>query len=325
MRRTLFALLITATVVAPQAVAAPLLTRNLYPPLLAFYIPSPLPATPPAGWRTALTLDYASIFQVEDPQARETVVDVELARLALHLGRRLGPRWAVDAELPLIETSGGVLDDFINNWHRTFHLPDGGRPTAPSNRHRYRLRVAGRTLLDEEAASYGMGDGSATLTWLALPGEHDRLALRLGVKAPTAGGRFGPRGSGGWDFAAGAVAEGERGVWETALHLGVVVPTGVSTLHTRPFATGLIHVGWRYFPALPLSVALAGQTSPYHTGVAVLDRPAVELRMGVSHPLSPTTNLEFAFVEDMTHKTTPDFSVHLAVRFGARSAPGARD
>ncbi len=316
MRRALFALLITA--VASPVIAAPLLTRNLYPPLLAFYSPPPLPAAPPAGWRTAITLDYASIFQVEDPQARETVVDVELARIALHLGRRLGPRWAVDGSLPLIETSGGVLDDFINDWHRTFHLPDGGRPTAPSNRHRYRLRVAGRTLLDEEAASYGLGDAAATLTWLALPGDARRFALRFGVKAPTAGGRLGPRGSGGWDLSAGAVAEAERGVWETALHLGVVVPTGVSAVHTRPFATGLIHVAWRYLPTLPLSVALAGQTSPYHTGVAVLDRPAVELRIGAAHPLSDTTDLELAFVEDMTHKTTPDFSVHLAVRWGTR-------
>lgn len=320
MRLALHLLLVALglAVAASPATAAPLLIRNLYPPLLAFYVPPPLPATPPVVWRTALTLDYASIFQVEDRHERETVVDVELARLALHLGRRLGPRWAVDGSLPLIETSGGVLDNFINDWHRTFHLPDGGRPSAPSRRHLYRLRVGGETMLEEESASYGLGDAAATLTWLTIPGEDRRLALRFGVKAPTAGGRLGPRGSGGWDFSAGTVVEAERGVWETALHLGVVVPTGVSTLHTRPFATGLVHVEWRYLPALPLSVALAGQTSPYHTGVAVLDRPAVELRIGVTHPLSPTTNLEFAFVEDMTHKTTPDFSVHLAVRWGAR-------
>jgi len=322
MRRALLRTLLVLglAVAASPAAPAPLLTRNLYLPLLAFYSPPPLPAAPPAGWRTALTLDYASLFQVADPHERETVVDVELARLALHLGHRLGRRWAVDAELPLIETSGGVLDSFINDWHRTFHLPDGGRPTAPSNRHLYRLRVNGETLLEERSASYGAGDASATLTWLALPGTSERLALRLGVKAPTAGGSLGPRGSGGWDFAAGTVAEAERGVWGTALHMGVVVPTGVSALHTRPFATGLIHLAWRYFPALPLSIALAGQTSPYHTGVAILDRPAVELRIGVTHPLSHSTNLEFAFVEDMTHKTTPDFSLHLAVRFGARSA-----
>lgn len=314
MRRALLVLLIAAIGSVSRATAAPLFTRNLYPPLLAFYTPPPLPAAPPAGWRGAVTLDYASIFQVEDPEGRETVVDVELARLAFHLGRRLGPRWAVDTELPLIETSGGVLDDFINDWHRTFHLPDGGRPAFPSNRHRYRLRVAGGTLFDEESASYGLGDAAATLTWLAIPGKGERLALRLGVKAPTAGGRLGPRGSGGWDFGAAAVAEAERGVWASALHLGVVVPTGVSSLHTRPFATGLIHLAWQYLPALPLSIALAGQTSPYRTGVAILDRPAVELRLGATHPLSNATDFELAFVEDMTHKTTPDFSVHLAVR-----------
>ncbi len=316
MRRPLFLSLALLLGVMPVAVAAsPLLTRNLYPPLLAFYEPPPLEARPPATWRWAMSLDYASIFQVEDPRARETVVDLELARLALHLGRRLGRRWALDGELPLIATSGGVLDDFINDWHRTFHLPDGGRPTAPSDRHLYRLRVAQHTLLEEEAASWGVGEASATLTWLALPGEARRLALRLGVKAPTAGGRLGPRGSGGWDLAAGMVAEGEEGPWATSIHLGAVLPTGVSTVHTRPFATGLIHVEWHGLPALPLSAALAGQTSPYHTGVAILDRPAVELRLGIGHPLTPASTIELAFVEDMTHKTTPDFSVHLAVRW----------
>ncbi|NCO57264.1 MAG: DUF3187 family protein [Deltaproteobacteria bacterium] len=312
--RLLLLVLSLAVAVRPTA-AAPLLTRNLYLPFLAFYAPPPLAAAPPAAWRGAISLDYASLFQVEDRAARETVVDVELARLALHLGRRLTPRWAVDGELPMIETSGGVLDDFISDWHRTFYLPDGGRASAPANRHLYRLRVAGKTLLDEEGASYGAGDVAATLTWLALPSPGARLAIRLGVKAPTAGPRLGPRGSGGWDLAAGAVAEAEEGVWATALHLGVVLPTGVAEVTTRPFATGLVEVAWRRLPTLPLTVAVAGQTSPYHTGVAVLDRPAVELRLGASHPLSATTAVELAFVEDLTHKTTPDFSLHLAMRW----------
>ncbi|RMF84229.1 MAG: DUF3187 family protein, partial [Nitrospirae bacterium] len=241
-------LFLLATLLPAAAPAAPQLTRSLDPPLLAFYVPPPLPARPPARWRLALAFDYASVFQVEGPDEAGTVVDLELARLALHAGRRLGPRLALDLELPWIATTGGFLDDFVNGWHRTFHLPDGGRPQAPSNRHLYRVRVGGRTLLEERAGSAGLGDAAATLTWLARDRPAGRLALRLGVKAPTAGPRFGPRGSGGWDLAAGAVVEATRGPWSAALHLAAVVPTGVPELATRPYAAGLLHLAWRATP-----------------------------------------------------------------------------
>ena len=134
------------------------------------------------------------------------------------------------------------------------------------------------------------------------------------MKAPTAGDELSLRGSGGWDYALGLIGEGRWSAWSAAVHLAAVYPTGVAEVDVEPFATGLLNLTWQYVDGLDLVGELAGRTSPFDTGVEIFDDPALELRLGVRKTLGRMAAIEVAFVEDLSHHTTPDFSVHLAWR-----------
>jgi hypothetical protein len=110
------------------------------------------------------------------------------------------------------------------------------------------------------------------------------------------------------------VAETRRAPWSAALHLAAIYPTGVSEVQVDPFATGLLSLAWSGVEGLDLLAELAGRTSPFDTGVEIFDAPAVELRLGVRKALGRGAAIEAAFVEDVTHSTTPDFTIHLAWR-----------
>jgi len=314
-------LLCAATLLAfpPRAQAGgaspPLLTRNQYIPFLAFYDPPPLPALPPSEWRLAAALDYSSLFQEQGDDQTGGVVDMEVARLALHAGRRAGRRVAIDIEVPFIWTGGGFLDDFVSDWHSTFGLPNGNRDRAQSDLHRYRLAIDGDTVIDDDRGGAGVGDLAATLTYLITRSDAPiTAAVRIGMKAPTGGDEFSLRGSGGWDYAVGLIGEGHGSPWTAAVHLAAIYPTGVSEFDVGPFGTGLLNVTWRFVDGLDLIGELAGRTSPFDTGVAIFDDPALELRLGMRKTVSRTAAIEVAFVEDLTHRTTPDFSLHVAWR-----------
>ncbi|MBN8549274.1 MAG: DUF3187 family protein [Deltaproteobacteria bacterium] len=59
----------------------------------------------------------------------ETVVMEAAAR------HGLSEQWEVGFLLPFRTEGGGVLDPFINGWHRTFGLPRGDRPHMPDDKH----------------------------------------------------------------------------------------------------------------------------------------------------------------------------------------------
>jgi hypothetical protein len=308
--------LVAVLLPAEAAGAAPsLLIRNQYTPFLAFYDPPPLPAAPPTAWRLAVSLDYSSLFQEEGDSATGGVVDMEVGRLALHAGRRAGRRLAVDIEVPFIWTGRGFLDDFVNDWHSTFRLPNGSRDRAPSDLHRYRLTIGGDTVIDRERGGAGLGDLAATVSYLLTRSDAPlATAVRLGIKAPTSGNDLSLRGSGGWDYALGLIAEAQRSRWSTAVHVAAIYPTGVSEVNVGPFFTGLLNLTWEFVERLDLIAELAGRTSPFDTGLEIFDDPALELRLGVRKGMGHHRAIEVAFVEDLTHRTTPDFSLHIAWR-----------
>ena len=317
----LFTLLcVTVLLTLPRCAQAagaslPLLTRNQYIPFLAFFDPPPLPATPPHEWRLAVTLDYSSLFEEKRNEQNGGVVDLEVGRAAIHAGRRVSRRIAVDVEVPFIWTGGGFLDDFISDWHGTFGLPNGNRDRASSGLYRYHLTVDGQTVVDREKGGAGLGDVGTTLTYLLTePDAPIAAAVRFGVKAPTAGNELSLRGSGGWDYAVGLIGERQWPEWIAAVHLAAVYPTGVSEVEVQPYATGLLSLTWRYAEGLDLLGELAGRTSPYDTGVEIFDNSALELRVGVRRSVGRRAAIEVAFVEDLSYHTTPDFTVHIAWR-----------
>ncbi|HEY3700045.1 MAG TPA: DUF3187 family protein, partial [Spongiibacteraceae bacterium] len=77
-------------------------------------------------WR--LGVDVANNFVRSQRGSENLVLDGESQRYEISARYGLGDNWEVGLMLPWISYNGGVLDNFIDDWHRVWGLPDGGRP-----------------------------------------------------------------------------------------------------------------------------------------------------------------------------------------------------
>ena len=113
-------------------------------------------------------------------------VDGETWRQALALRRGFGDGWEALLELSVVSHVPGVFDGFIETWHDFFHLPQGGRDTAPRDRLAIRY--------DKGSAGVHVTDGVTSLGDIALGVGHavkrnflanHGLAIRGAVRLPT--------------------------------------------------------------------------------------------------------------------------------------------
>lgn len=131
---------------------------------------------------TRLTLDFTNEYVQEGACAVECVtLDGETARLRFSHRVGLGAGWDFALEVPYLDTGGGFLDGWIEDWHHWFGLPNGGRELAPQDRYLFRYERNGAVLLEETRGYSGLGDAQLTLGRRV----GRRNVLRAMVKLPT--------------------------------------------------------------------------------------------------------------------------------------------
>jgi hypothetical protein len=169
-------------------------------------LPATSPHTVPAGsWALDLSFLWSSSFawtqdvRGEHPADRSFLIDGETRTLALTLRRGLSPQVDVGVRLPLQHRGGGVLDAFIDAWHRAFRLADGARPAF----RRDAFRIEGRTTCGRPFSwnSYegtGLGSLQADLRWRWLEGDRTAASAALvgRVSLPTDTSPYGADGLG---------------------------------------------------------------------------------------------------------------------------------
>lgn len=135
-------------------------------------------------------------------------VDGETARMTVGLTWGLSRRVELDATLPLLAHGGGVLDSAINEFHSTFHLPDGGRPDFSNDQYVVGLTDDGVSVFLGESPQ-GLGPGDLLLeSRVALGGGTGRgyaVSAVASVELPT-GDPDRLDGNGSVDVAAGVEA-----------------------------------------------------------------------------------------------------------------------
>lgn len=103
----------------------------------------------------------------ETPRARRYLIDGEALTLDLALTRGLSERVDLGLRLPLQWRGGGVMDAFLDAFHRAFRFAgvgDGDRPAFRRDAFRVEGRTAGgRAFAWNEAAGAGLGDVEASL------------------------------------------------------------------------------------------------------------------------------------------------------------------
>ncbi len=268
--------------------------------------------------------DIASEYSVGQTSREQLTLDGESWRWTLAARYGVNRRIDLGIEIPYILYGGGVFDGFIEGWHSTFGMPQGGRDSAPRNRLAYSYVKDGVQKLDMRHAGSGIGDMLLTaglnLYETSDPSAHDRLALRGSVKLPT-GDSGTLRGSGSTDFSLALNGSmnnftewGSLGLFASAG--GMVMTRGdvLSDQQNRLVGFGSLGLGWGAAEWISFKVQLNGHTPLYHdSDLDELSQHSLMLTGGGAVLLPGGYLLDIGVSEDIAVATAPDVALHLAV------------
>lgn len=252
-------------------------------------------------------LDTAALAAIAAGQPSETFLfaDTETSRLDIRYLMPLGPRWAVEFEVPVVGHLGGWFDGLIEGFHGAFNFPDLNRGLTPADRTQLFAARGDQVRVFDGPYTPSLGD--SLVRGLYAPVDEGRrrpaVALSASLKLPT-GTPSRVTGSGSFDFGVGwhlakrfgdvRLYAGGGHVWHGRwaglsdvpiantfdLHLGTEIK------FSRQWSAGL-HVA-------RLEQALARASS------ATFGRPAYNLAGGFSWRPEQRLQLDFWFFENLT-------------------------
>lgn len=303
-------------------------TSNQSPLVQIFGLPQAGTASVLPAGRYALTVveDVASNFAHDETSHEKILLDGESYRTVLSLSRGIGRDLELGLELPFVGHGGGVFDGFIEGWHDTFNLPQGGRKSAPQNRLLYRYEKDGKVRLLLDESGFGLGDIRLIGGWQLYRGTsgtaRNAVALRGSLKLPTGSSAW-LRGSGSTDVAlwlSGSSSFTLPGPWgELGFYGaggGMIMTQGDVLPDQQRHAAGFGTAGFGYAPVdwITLKLQLDGHTAFYdNSDLRELSNSALEIRMGGDINFSASTALSIAVSEDLAVYTAPDVTLHLSL------------
>ncbi len=272
----------------------------------------------------ALRLQISNNFTGAQSASEYLVLDGETHRLALAWRQGLGDGREWGFELPYLWYTGGFLDTYIERFHDSSSLPQGGRTDVPLNRVNYRYVRHGVNLINVTHPVNGPGD--LRLLGAIQIGSHETsgvaTALRASLKLPT-GKESELLGSGSTDLALwlSLATTHPLDQWNMYGGGGVMYMTEGRVLPLQQrnhvaFAT--LGISRMIFPHLIVSGQLDAQTPFYdRTHFRQLNSYPVQGLVGARWELVPRKFLEFSISEDLMVDTSADvvFTLSLILAF----------
>jgi hypothetical protein len=283
-------------------------------------LPEPLPEGV-----NAIALEASSQFLAT---GQETTLDGRtLARLdgedwqlTGDLAWRLGPG-RLNVRLRAVESSGGIGDQTILNFHRVFALPGGSRDLAANNQLDYRLIVNGRTVAAlDKSGSHLLGTDVAYVVPFGDRAAGGRAGASL--QLPTGDDR-------NWSTDGGVNAMAGFALWRSwgrwTLH-GQVEGVRLGLPAQSAFRLAIAHrnlgrawlgLGYRddgpgFWRGFALDVTLQYVESPFKVGLRNIDLPGFQQHWVFSHRSLP--RWRFGFSEDGGSFTEPDITLFAVFR-----------
>ncbi|HKQ96547.1 MAG TPA: DUF3187 family protein [Candidatus Polarisedimenticolia bacterium] len=249
-------------------------------------------------------------------------VDGETARMTIGMTWGVSRRVEIDATLPLLAHGGGVLDSAINEFHSSFHLPDGGRPDFANDQYVVGLTDDGETLFLGEAPQ-GLGMGDLLLeARVALSGGHERrhaVAAVGAIEIPT-GDPDRLDGNGTVDVAAGVEAtwRAVRSTWNMGAAYAIPGTFDPAPgLAPRNRIAGYVSAAVLLENRWSALFALHGVTGPFgREQGGSLGGTSLETSIGFRHQATGGGVFEMAVLENLTSEhNVPDVGFYLAWGF----------
>ena len=308
---------------APVDPAIPFSTSNQNPLVVVYGLPPAGAATVLTSGKTAVELraDIASVCSRDDRSEESILLDGESYRFTLVLQHGLGEGFEVGLEIPYAMHREGFLDGFISDWHDFFQLPQGERDDLPNDRLAYRYVKDGRTEVELDDETEGLGDLRLTGAWQLWrrgSDEPQAVALRASLKLPT-GDEHHLLGSGSTDVAlwlsgSQAFRGGSLALFGAAGALLMSDGDVLADQQRHVAAFGTLGGGWRPLPRLALKAQVDGHTSCYRDSDLSELSDSLQLAFGGTIGLTETLTLDLAVAEDIAVDTAPDIVFHLAIR-----------
>lgn len=252
----------------------------------------------------------------------QLVLDGETHRLSLIFRQGLAHGFEWGVELPYLSHSGGFMDNFIEDWHQIFGLPQGNRLSTPPNQINYRYSRNGAELVNVSRSTKGVGDIRLSTAMQLSHNFGERIvALRGNLKLPT-GESADLLGSGSTDLALWlSVAPGTKTVdsWRGYGGGGVLLLTDGDVLPEQQrnyVAFGNIGLSYRIIPSLTANVQLDAHSAFYRdSDFQQLNATAFQGLLGVLWEFKPGKYAGFSISEDLTVGASSDFVVNFSMSF----------
>ena len=320
MRPTLLRLFAPCIALLAPTVRAtePLAIRDQNPLTRALYLPTAGPAAMPGkddSWQLGATLLWTNTANLAATAQERLRVDEESLEVTLSAARQVAG-WQLRASLPVVQRSSGLLDGFIDSWHRLFGMPQGVRPGLPRNAYALEYQRLGQATV-ANAAGTAVGDLAVQAERVLLAGPALTLQGGLGIELPT-GSRAALTGNGAVDAAAWVRADAPlAGRWSLSGRAGWSHSGGSTAALplSRDVAFGGVTVGWQATDAMQALLQVDAHGPTLQATHLPLLREAVLLTVGGRWQLSARKAVEFGVVEDIQVNHSPDVGFHFGWRW----------
>jgi len=260
---------------------------------------------------------YASIFLADAlPAPQRYLADMELYVADLRLNYGLGAKMDITFRQTLLRPTAGVLDPFLRNYHKAFGLPNSGREFRPDNQFGYFYRGSSGGWTGR--ARWELGNTELYLRRQIYADRNQAMTMLAALQMP------GASRSRGWsngspDAGLGLAVSGQTGSLFGHLEGWGIHPFGQIDLGapTQNYFRVTALAGYRasiFSHPLNLIVQVQGGGSPYQTGIAALDTRPWLISFGFRAMSREGLQWSFAFTENISQKSTQDFSLMLGVR-----------
>lgn len=270
---------------------------------------------------------YSNLFEKASNARADLNLDMEFWRLAIRTDYGVMPGLQIGIEVPLVNSWGGFLDSFIQDFHNFFGFPNGGRDTVPNNEFHYTFDAGGQRRFNFPSTRLGLGDISLRVKGQLIGEDDDLPAISWfsELKFPT-GKQSRGWGNGSPDFGFGMAMDVTWKRLHGYFNWGYYVTGGNSYyqdyMYNQMFAymaAGEISI----IDSLSVVVQLSGSTPLLHgTGLDVWDGVPLDLIIGFKGEerdlLGEWGDLlwQVGFSEDVTSRgPSVDFTVYMSIGF----------
>ena len=321
----IFGVFLFLATTATNAEQGPIFSRNQILNQYIFFRFYPLRAgLPTKKFKLVADLSHSNIIRLKHELTYRTESDMAVTHLTLNPFFRLSANTEVSINTGILSYWGGFLDHFVERYHKLFNFPNGQRAFRSKNESTWVIGTSDWKVVDRHKPTTSLRDTSIMLRYRLINTQENHrfrnfvLTLAAAIELPAGKTDLGTS-NGSVDGGIGLYLEKE--LFSPRIFLynltslcwpGKLERNG----HRMPLKKFLVQNSFsvEFIPTSSLSLVaqIQGSTSPYNkTDNKFLDVAPWQFLAGINFLKKRHRMWQLSFSEDISHKTTPDFTFQL--------------